>query len=300
MTQPSFDIKPVTLDDKPLFDAYFKDAAVMNSEFTFTNLFMWQQSYNIRYAEIDGNLCIFSRYKTETESINFPVGKDPCLALSKIIDYFQNENKPFVLRLFSREQKSCIKHCLGDIFHFEKDINNFDYVYKTTDLVELPGSRYHAKRNHINKFKSLYDFQYKTMTPDFRGKCKEMFAHWCQSKQGTIENIDEQLFAVGRLLDNWESLDIKGGCILVDGKMVAFSFGEVLSHHKSIAVIHLEHANTDFQGSFPLINQQFAQHEWSDFQFINREEDMGIEGLRKAKKSYHPVFMIEKYKAVLK
>ncbi|MBQ9757370.1 MAG: DUF2156 domain-containing protein [Clostridia bacterium] len=300
MSSCSFEIKPITLSDKPLFDSYFKNATFMNSDFTFTNLFMWKKAYNIRYAEINGCLCIFSRYKNAPESVTFPLGKDPEIALGQLIDFLKSQNTPFLIRIFSREQKSLVKHFFPDTFNFEKDMGNSDYVYKTSDLVELPGARYHAKRNHINKFKSLYDFEYRSLTPADKDECKEMFSYWCSTKQGKIENIAEQLEAVGELLDNWESLDIKGGGIFVDGKMVAFSFGEVLNQNKSIAVIHLEHANTDFQGSFAIMNQQFAENQWSHLQFINREEDMGLEGLRKAKKSYYPVFMVEKYMAVHK
>ena len=102
------------------------------------------------------------------------------------------------------------------------------------------------------------------------------------------------------MTNNWEKLDIAGGCLTVDGKMVAFSFGEVLCYPESIVVIHLEHADTDYQGSFPMINQQFLEHQWSDFKLVNREEDMGLDGLRKAKKSYYPILMTEKFVATLK
>ncbi|MBO4941751.1 MAG: DUF2156 domain-containing protein [Clostridia bacterium] len=300
MSFGSFDIKHVTLSDKPLFDRYFKNSTFMNSDFTFTNLFMWKKAYNIRFAEIANCLCIFFRYGNSPESVTFPLGKDPEIALDEIISFFASTNTPFILRLFSREQKSLVKHFFPDVFSFKKDLSNSDYVYKTSDLIELPGQRYHAKRNHINKFKSLYDFQYRPLVPSDKAECKEMFCHWCNTKIGKIDNIGEQLDAVGTLLDNWESLDISAGGIFVDGKMVAFSFGEVLNYNKSMAVIHLEHANTDFQGSFAMINQQFAMNQWSNLQFMNREEDMGLEGLRKAKKSYYPVFMVEKYTAVPK
>lgn len=296
-----FCIKPVTIADKEIFDSYFKDASILNSESTFTNLFMWQVPYNIRYAIIDGCLCIFAKHNDRPESVNFPFGDgDAESALKKILDYFKFMGNPPKIRLYGQSQKEFVEKHFPDTFHFKPDIDAADYVYNIDDLINLPGSKYHAKRNHINKFKSLYDFKYHHMTPDFREDCRLMFNRWCESKRDLIDNIDEQLAAVNRLLDNWESLDIVGGCITVDGQMVAFSFGEVLSRKESIVVIHLEHADVDFQGSFPMINQQFLEHEWNCFRFVNREEDMGLEGLRKAKKSYHPIFMTEKYIATLK
>ena len=296
-----FCIKPVTIADKEIFDSYFKDASILNSESTFTNLFMWQVPYNIRYAIIDGCLCVFSKHNDRPESVNFPFGDgDAASALEKILDYFKITGNPPKIRLHGQYQKEFVEKHFPDTFHFKTDIDAADYVYNIDDLINLPGSKYHAKRNHINKFKSLYDFKYHRMTPDFREDCRLMFNRWCESKRDVIDNIDEQLAAVNRLLDNWENLDVVGGCITVDGQMVAFSFGEVLSHKESIVVIHLEHADVDFQGSFPMINQQFLEHEWSGFRFVNREEDMGLEGLRKAKKSYYPIFMTEKYIATLK
>lgn len=300
MSDISFSIKPVALESKSTIDSYFKKERFLNSEFTFTNLFMWQKSYNIRYAEIDGTLCIFSQHGSEPECINLTNIHNRTAVITELLEYFEKIGQPPFIRIFGREQKNLIKDAFADKLRFEKDTDSFDYVYSVEDLINLPGGKYHAKRNHINKFKSLYNYQYHTMTPDYREDCREMFSRWCDSKKDSISNIDEQLQAVNRLLDNWEKLDITGGCLTVDGKMVAFSFGEVLCYPESIAVIHLEHADTDYQGSFPMINQQFLEHQWSDFKLVNREEDMGLEGLRKAKKSYHPILMTEKYIATLK
>ena len=122
-----------------------------------------------------------------------------------------------------------------------------------------------------------------------------MFEQWFESKKDTMDGISEQYEAVKNLIDNFDELHIKGGCLLIDGKIVAFSFGEVLSFKNSIAVIHLEHADVDYRGSFPMINQQFLENEWSSLTYVNREEDMGIMGLRNAKKSYKPCFMVKKY-----
>ncbi|MBQ7960700.1 MAG: DUF2156 domain-containing protein [Clostridia bacterium] len=297
----SIDIKPVTMESKPLLDSYFRNGLFLNSELTFTNMFIWQPSYNIRYAEIGDTLCIFSKYKNEPESVNLSTFSGNIQeAVSKLLEYFNEISSPPLIRLFSKEQKTILSESFPGMFRFEKDPDSYDYVYNISDLINLSGSKYHAKRNHINKFKSLYNYQYHTMTPEYREACREMFCRWCESKKDSISNIGDQLTAVNRLLDNWESLDIAGGCITVDGQMVAFSFGEVLCYRNSIAVIHLEHADTDFQGSFPMINQQFLEHQWSDFKLVNREEDMGLEGLRKAKKSYYPVLLTEKYTATLK
>ncbi len=301
MSNTTFEIKPVALEDKPILDSYFKNGHFYNSEFTFTNMFIWQKPYSIRYAEIDGNLCIFTKHGDCPESVNMTtMDGDLRKTVFRLLEYFETIGQPPQIRLYGKEQKQRLEEAFPGMFSFEKDINSADYVYNVSDLIELSGSKYHAKRNHINKFKTLFNYKYHTMTPEFRKECREMFMRWCDSKRDELSNIDEQLTAVNRLLDNWEHLDIVGCCITVDDKMVAFSFGEVLCYHQSIVVIHLEHADTAFQGSFPMINQQFLEHQWSDFKFVNREEDMGLEGLRKAKKSYHPAFLTEKYIAKLR
>ncbi len=301
MSNDSLKLIPITLETKPVLDSYFKRGFFLNSELTFTNMFIWQNPYNIRYAEIEGTLCIFSHYQNEPESVNLTTfSGDVKSTVKRLLDYFSEIDSPPIIRLFSKDQKALLDNAFPNTFRFEKDRNSFDYVYRIPELISLTGGKYHAKRNHINKFKNLYNFEYHTMTPDYREECKQMFYRWCDSKRDSLTNADDQLEAVSRLLDNWEYLDIAGGCITVDGQLVAFSFGEVLCYANSIVVIHLEHADTDFQGSFPMINQQFLEHQWSDFSLVNREEDMGIEGLRKAKKSYHPLFLTEKYTATLK
>lgn len=292
---------PITLESKAVFDSYFKNAVFLNSEFTFTNMFIWQKPYNIRYLEIDGNLCIFSKHGNNLESINLTtMNGDVASAVMKILEYFSQIGQPPRIRIFGKEQKEHMKFLFPDMFRYEKDMDSADYIYKTENLIELPGSRYHPKRNHINKFKNLYNYEYHTMTPEYREDCRTLFSKWCESKYGSISNIDEQLEAVNKLLDNWEHLDISGGCITVDGNLVAFSFGEILCEDASVVVIHLEHADTNYHGSFPMINQQFLEHQWSGYKYVNREEDMGLEGLRKAKKSYHPSFLTDKYIVTLK
>ena len=296
-----FEIKPVTLDDKPIFDRYFSENDGINSEYTFTNMFMWRKSYSIRYAIIDGFLCVFSKHHKSPETVNFPLGKgDITPVITKLIEYFEEINQKMLIRIYSDDEISRLENAFPKAFILTEDRNSFDYVYKVQDLIELSGNRYHQKRNHINKFLSLYPYEYHNTGDKYLSLCYEMFNRWCESKTDTIPGIWEQHEAVTELFSNLDTLNVKGGLILSEGKVVAFSFGEVLSQKKSVAVIHIEHADTDFQGSFPLINQQFLENEWQAFEFVNREEDMGLSGLRKAKKSYHPEFMVKKYIASLK
>ena len=293
--------KPITLESKELIDSFFKQKCTLSSEFTFTNLFMWQKSYNMHYAVPEGMLTIIPRHGNGPLSATYPVGKgDTKAAVRKILEYFEHIGETPLIRLYNDISRYQLEQDFPDTFIFTEDVNSHDYVYRTSDLINLSGNKYHSKRNHVNRFKSSYNYEYHRMTPDYKDRCMEMFKGWVDSKKDSVPGIDEQFDAVSTLLNNWEKLDITGGCLTVDGEMVAFSFGEQLCADGSMAVIHLEHANTDYNGSFAAMNQQFLEHEWSSFEFVNREEDMGLEGLRKAKESYRPVFMVKKYVATIK
>lgn len=289
-------LKPVTIDDKPLFDKFFREYDGINSEFTFTNMFMWRKSYNIRYAVVDGMLCVFSQHDNGAETVNIPLGcGDLKAVLLKLISYFEGLGQPPLIRLYKEAEKEVLCRTLPNTFVFTEDRNSYDYVYNVADLIELSGSRYHAKRNHINRFLSTYDYRYRRIDSSLLADCCDMFSRWCDNKEGQVPGISEQREAVSELFANIDALEVTGGCIIVDNKVAAFSVGEVLNSSRSVAVIHLEHANTDLQGSFPLINQQFLKNEWSNLELVNREEDMGLDGLRRAKKSYHPCIMVKKY-----
>lgn len=293
--------KPITLESKELIDSFFRQKCTLSSEFTFTNLFMWKKSYNMHYAMPEGLLTIIPRHGDGPLSATYPVGEgDTKGAVRKILDYFEHIGESPLIRVYNDISRYQLEQDFPDTFIFTEDVNSHDYVYRTSDLINLSGNKYHGKRNHVNRFKATYNYEYHRMTPDYKDRCMEMFKGWVDSKKDTVPGIDEQFDAVSTLLHNWEKLDVTGGCLTVDGEMVAFSFGEQLCADGSMAVIHLEHANTDYNGSFAAMNQQFLEHEWSSFEFVNREEDMGLEGLRKAKESYRPVFMVKKYVATLK
>ncbi len=297
-----FEIKPITLEDKALLDDFFTQSNNINSEFTFTNMFMWQKSYNIRYAVIGGMLCIFAKHGSSPETVNFPLGDgDLKSVIEALIEYFEDLGQKPLIRLYNQEEINRLNEVFPSKFILTEDRASFDYVYKVDDLIELSGKDYHAKKNHINRFMTKYpNYEYIEITPENLTLCYDTFKRWCEAKADTVSGINEQNLAVKKLFDNFTELNVKGGGILIDGHMVAFSIGEVLNTNKSMVVIHLEHADTEYQGSFPLINQQFLIHQWSDFEYVNREEDMGLPGLRRAKKSYKPCLMVKKHIASLK
>jgi len=182
-------------------------------------------------------------------------------------------------------------------FSFLRDYS--DYLYNTQDLIFLQGKKYQSKRNHINKFKKMYNYQYINMNQDDIPECIDMHRQWAAlhcEKGNTQLNGDS--CATLKALQLFNKLDFKGGVLRVDGKIAAFTLGQAINN--STFDICVEKALPDYEGAYSMINQQFLKHQASAYTYVNREDDVGEEGLRKAKLSYHPAQLINKYRAVLR
>lgn len=179
-----------------------------------------------------------------------------------------------------------------DRYQIVPDRKNWDYLYRTRDLIELRGRKYQQKRNHINRFKQLYRYTFEPLRPQHLTGCLEVFHRWAEGKE-PVETVVEERLALEEALKHMEHLSLKGAVILIDGKVEAFSIGSLLN--RETALIHFEKANQDFSGIYSVINQHFAEETWAETKYINREDDMGIPGLRQAKERYHPTRMVEKY-----
>jgi len=179
-------------------------------------------------------------------------------------------------------------------YRVSRDPDNDDYVYLTENLINLPGNKYHRKKNHVNRFKKSYSFEYRELDKDLVCQCLELQESWCEVRDcGENPALLAEDMAVYEALKHHDELAFQGGAILIDSKVEAFSLGEMLN--ADTAVIHIEKANPDISGLYAVINQMFCQEAFADAKFINREQDLGIEGLRKAKQSYYPDHMVEKF-----
>jgi len=195
---------------------------------------------------------------------------------------------PFLALVKEKIEQSC-----PELFMKPLEIA-WDYVYDRESLATLKGKKLHGKRNHINKFMKTYpDFEYKKLDTSMIAECLDLYDEWSSHKdETTIEAYDEKT-SVCLALKNMDALGLTGGCIVLEGQIVAFTVGERLLPHMQL--IHIEKANYEIEGLYPVINQQYVLHECQGVTLVNREEDMGIEGMRKAKHSYQPVKMIKKY-----
>ena len=290
------EFKPVTLETKDEINSYLKYEEISSSGLCFTTYYIWQKAYDIRYAIIDG--CLVMRFKDNgyPPSLRIPLGNgDKKSAFIKSANALYESG--FAPRFYgiTKDMLDWVNEIFSDKFIINPTRDYFDYVYKRDDLVNLSGKKYHAKKNHFNSFIRTYDFEISPIVPDDYSEITERYKNWAEISDKYLQCESD---SIGNLIINTDKLDIIGAKLKADGKICAFTFGERLN--SNTAVIHIEKADTDFKGSYAAVNKLFLENYLTDFKYINREEDCGIEGLRKAKTSYNPYKFIEKYSLVLK
>ncbi|MBP2633777.1 MAG: hypothetical protein H6Q70_4405 [Firmicutes bacterium] len=283
-------------EDKIIFDKFFKNRYYENSHSNFTNLFMWRSAYQIMWAIEDEVLYLKATWEEEEFALQ-PFGPEEKMqqAIATWLAYFKDKKEPFFMYGVEKSMALQLEEYQGAEFEIEEDRDNFDYVYYSEDLIHLAGRKYHSKKNHLNSFKKSYpEAEYKPITEELITQCKLNINGWYK-KHGTFDDpiLTTERNAIIEVLNNFDYLNLQGGALIIDQRVVAFTFGEQLN--TDTAVIHVEKADPDIRGAYSAINQGFVETAWSHLTYINREEDMGLEGLRKAKISYKPVKMIEKF-----
>ncbi len=285
---------PLALEHKDRFEELFRTTQPRISEFTFTNLFMWRHHYGIDVASYgDGLLCL-AKPNGNGPFFFPPIGvENPPEAVKASLKYLEHEGHVPVMKRVDQTLADRLAADSGQ-WTVESDRDQFDYVYAVEDLVSLSGRKYHRKKNHLNKFLKNYPFEYRPLGEELLEGCFKLVEEWC-----IVRKCDEypalagEERAIRELLMNLDRLSCRGAALMVEDRVEAFTLGEALN--QDTVVIHIEKANADTEGAYAAMNQQFLEHEWSGFTSVNREQDMGEEGLRKAKESYLPTAMVEKY-----
>jgi hypothetical protein len=287
------DFKQIEIQHKEIFKKFFLQDPPDISEFTFTNLFMWRHKYHPVWLQREDCLLLILRPEQGSPFGLQPVGRgDKSRALDLLCDQLREMTpEPKVCRANEDFVK---KHVDSDRYVFLSDPDNNDYVYRSLDLIQLSGRRYHRKKNHLNRFIKNNNFEYLALDMDLVECFLDLQEEWCQLKECAEDSsLLSEDYAIYTALTCFEDLGISGGAIRIDSKLEAFSLGEPLNNNT--AVIHIEKANSEIPGLYSVINQMFCSNAWSHMEYINREQDLGIEGLRKAKESYYPHHMVYKY-----
>ena len=262
---------------------------------------MWQHVYKTGYYIGEDFAVLVGEYEGDSFSILPLASKDK---LPKVIDfvlkYFEKENKKIYFRGVTKEVVKVLKEKYPDKFEYIEERDLFDYIYDGESLRNLQGKKNQKKRNHLNYFLKEYDgrYEYKSLKKENFAECLALMKEWTSNKEENYEfdeGIDEEILGIKKIFEDYDILEdkVKVSGIYIDGRLEAFTMGELLN--KNMALVHIEKANPDIRGLYPYINQQFIVNEFEDVEFVNREEDLGIEGLRKAKLSYHPSRFVEKY-----
>lgn len=285
--------KHLEVSDKDVFTRHLQAGPPAISELTFSNLFMWRHHYQPHWREEDGCLLVAACLEG-TEPFGLPpagagdlvrAAETLCRDMAKAgyLHDLQRVGEDLALELEATGR-----------FGISLDRANSDYVYLASELAELPGRRFHRKKNHFNKFVKNYSFEYQPLGAEMIRQVLDMQENWCQLRDCDQDpGLASEDRAIWEALTNYRHLDYTGGVILIEGKVEAFSLGEPLS--PDTAVIHIEKGNPDFDGIYAAINKLFVEGAWSEMTYINREQDLGLSGLRKAKESYQPHHLVNKY-----
>jgi hypothetical protein len=294
--------KPIEVSDKELITKYTYKSDFKNCDFAFSNMCSWQFFYESEFSIEDDFLFVRFRVPNKTHerlAYMFPVGGGNIRqAIEKLEDDAESLENPLVMLGMTNESKELLDNIFPEKFVFMADRNYFDYIYLRENLTSLAGKKLQPKRNHINKFNRLYKYEYIPITPEIAPECMALEQEWLKANVSDEyrDALTNERRSMCFALRNFEQLGLTGGAILIDNKIVAFTYGSKIN--RDTFGVHVEKADINYDGIFSVINQEFVSRLPDEFTYINREEDLGIEGLRKAKLSYNPVLLLEKTSAV--
>ena len=284
------DFKPITIDDKELFDRHYKLYPPIYSDNVFTTLVGWKEYADYHFAFINENLIIYSNIDNQ---IRFrpPLGDFNKDVLDDVLAIAKRQNSDFPFGVVDFESKQKISKLYPNI-KFIEHRNFFDYVYLSKDLAELSGSSYAKIRNRLNKFIKNYSYSVEIISEENMREVKEFLKRWCLWKDCESDRfLEYEKKAILYSIDNFYRLELSGIFIRIEDAIESIAVFEGIS--KDTAVVHYEKGSPDFDGIYKAINQETAKILQNKFKFINRESDMGIPGLRKSKLSYRPHHMIK-------
>lgn len=295
---------PITLSDRTLFDPYLKNSGKSGTEYSFTTLYMWAGIFHSFYRLVPHNgqsfLLVKSRRSANAPlqflypmSTQGPVPPQTACAVLKEV----TEGLPFAIGALSAEealQLSGQKECSTVV---QEDRNSFDYVYEASALATLKGKKLQSKRNHLHAFLKDYpNYRLLPITPSTIPDCLEMNDKWCQMMGCRYDlQLGQETCAVHRAFRGYRELGLEGMMLLVDDEIIAYTIGEIFN--KDTLLVHIEKAFPQYRGAYQLINREFVLYilsKYPNVKYVNREDDAGDEGLRKAKLSYRPTFFVEK------
>jgi len=291
------DFKKLKLNDIERTRDYFQFSTNRTCDNTVGGTFMWRDYFNAEFAEFDNTLTfkVNIRYHGGVTAFTLPLGKDISNSIKAIEEYCIFSKIPLVFCTVTKEEIRIIKsmYRYRNVMLFQES-NWSDYLYKASDITSLAGRKYSGQRNHMNFFKKTYDnYSFEEISERNISEVNEFYEYFSQKTTKESEYFVEEQVKTFEVLDNYNTYGLIGGLVRVNGKVSAFSVGEICN---DVLHIHIEKADIKYRGLYQIINNEFAGHYANnEVEFINREEDVGDDGLRISKESYHPCEIIDKY-----
>lgn len=297
------EFKRIELSDREWAEPLLMESGFQGSEYVFSNNYIYRKIYQIDVAQMDRYYLVRSNKDSRYRSYLYPAGSgDVKPVIEALMEDAASQGDVFRMHGVTKESAAQLEALFPGRFCITEARDNFDYIYESERLITLAGKKLHSKRNFINRFKQENEgkWLFEPITPENLDECWEMNDRWCEL-YGCDDNggsLAEEACAVRNCFNNFDALGLRGGLLRVDGKVVAYTMGRPINHDTFI--VHIEKAFSEVAGAYPMINQQFVTHAAAEFRYINREDDVGDEGLRKAKLSYKPDILLEKFAVTLK
>ena len=265
---------------------------------SFTNLFCWQDFYHNHWTVLEDRLVIRCLIYGEHRTGYMILPDIRSERLSALLAQLQEDQKePLTLINLSEEEVDWLQAHYPGQWGIDHNRDYDDYLYETARFQSFNGKKLAAKRNHVNKFQKTYEYSYEPLSAKWFDDCLRLDQEWQSIRGEDSPQAEAERTVIKKAFDNMEALGILGGVLLSSGKPIAFTYGSPLN--EETFCIHIEKADTRYEGVYPMMAQLFAQHLPSQYRYLDREEDLGLSGLRKSKESYHPVRMEKKHIAIM-
>ena len=297
----NLNFKPVEAEDLEKLNPFFCKRPNKTCDSVFLDSFIWREYYNVRYAVSDNKAILWLMDLDGKTGSAMPICSEEDLEYYfwKLVEYFNTELKaPLYINLADEEavEQLGLKN-MPDKFKITEQVDLKDYLYDGNAMRTLSGKKLHKKKNHLYAFKREYEgrYEYRRLCCSDRGDVWKFLDRWREEKGEEVEeHLDYEVRGIHEILKNCSLLNVRMSGVYIDGHLEAFTIGSY-NPLEQMAVIHIEKANPEIRGLYQFINQQFLIEEFPEAVLINREDDLGLEGLRKAKLSYNPIDYARKY-----
>jgi len=293
------EFKPLDLDDKCWVDKLVMLENSPSANFNFGNIYLWNHHYQPLVARFDDRMITRLQYNGQPAFV-FPIGHGPLRpAIEAIREYAAQGEHPLVLRGLTEKHRLQLEEEYPGSFCYTEDVNSADYVYLAERLSSYSGKALHGKKNHCNRFEAENDWDFVPLCPALLPACWDMLNRWLEdNRERLYKSISKEQEAIERAFAAYDKLGLEGGVLRIQGNVVGFSLGEFTS--RDCFDVHFEKADAGINGAYPMVCRETTRllmRAHPELVYINREEDMGLEALRRSKQSYKPAFMVRKFTA---